>query len=192
LEFQNLNLCLDIVIAGAVTEFESARHQASKGREVETIGTMAHELRNALNRAVISYEMISKGIVGVGGSTGRVLQYSLSEMNLLIERALSEVRLRADSEVFAERFFLADVISQLVITAEVEASRKNLTLMLLFDPFTQQNKNRSGLGLGLTISRKATEKCEGTLKAFNIEGGCVFQIALPRAELAAAEKTTVV
>ena len=244
LEFHNLNRCLDIAIAGAVTEFENIRNLETKGREAESLGALAHELRNALNRATISAEMISKGIVGAGGSTSKVLRHSLGEMHVLITRALSEVRLRADSEAYDEVFHINELISQLVVTGEVEATRKGLTLTLqtladlevkadrhlllsalgnllqnavkftkapgnilitvkaegemavievkdqcggipsdkllaLFKPFVQQAKDRSGLGLGLVISRKAVEKCHGALTAHNSEDGCVFRISLP-------------
>ena len=247
LEFHHLNRCLDIAIAGAVTEFETARNLQTKGREVESLGIMAHELRNSLNRATVSSEMIAKGIVGVGGSTAKVLQYSLIEMDRIITRALSEVRLRAHTDTHEERFCINEIISQLVVTAEVEASLRGLTLTLqvdenleikadrhlllsalgnlvqnamkftkapgnititvrrdgyfallevkdqcggipaekisiMFEPFSQQGKDRSGLGLGLIISRKAVEKCHGTLVAFNSDEGCVFRISIPRVE----------
>jgi signal transduction histidine kinase len=51
----------------------------------------------------------------------------------------------------------------------------------LFHPFTQRDKNRSGLGLGLSISRRAVEANDGTLTVRNVAGtGCVFTIDLPR------------
>ena len=51
----------------------------------------------------------------------------------------------------------------------------------LFLPFSQRSEQRSGLGLGLTISRKAVEAMGGTLGVRNLPGkGCVFSIELPR------------
>ena len=51
----------------------------------------------------------------------------------------------------------------------------------LFRPFTQKNANRTGLGLGLTISRRAVALNGGTLSARDLPGkGCVFTIALPK------------
>ena len=55
----------------------------------------------------------------------------------------------------------------------------------LFRPFQQRGANRHGLGLGLSISRKAVEAMGGTLGARDLPGkGCVFYMDLPR--LAAA------
>jgi signal transduction histidine kinase len=51
----------------------------------------------------------------------------------------------------------------------------------LFRPFTQQNSNRSGLGLGLSISRRAVEASDGQLSVRNLAPkGCAFTIDLPR------------
>jgi len=51
----------------------------------------------------------------------------------------------------------------------------------MFLPFTQSGANRSGLGLGLSISRRSVEANEGTLRVRDIPtSGCVFTIDLPR------------
>jgi len=51
----------------------------------------------------------------------------------------------------------------------------------LFKPFTQKNANRTGLGLGLTISRQAVALNGGTLAVHDMPGkGCLFSIALPK------------
>jgi signal transduction histidine kinase len=246
-EFHQLNRCLDIAIAGAVTEFESLRNLENKNREVVHLGAIAHELRNALNRARISFEMLSKGMVGLGGSTSRVLERSLEEMDVLINRSLSEVRLRADTDLNEQLFSIIEVVSQLVVTAEIEAAPRKQTLTVsiepsmhvktdrhlvlaaignliqnamkftksggnisilgtatdtnvvvevqdqcggipenkigaLFKPFVQQNTDRTGLGLGLLISKQAIEKCGGTLSVKNTIDGCRFTVTLPRAE----------
>jgi signal transduction histidine kinase len=50
----------------------------------------------------------------------------------------------------------------------------------LFAPFTQRGADRSGLGLGLSISRRAIELGGGRLLARDLPGkGCVFSIVLP-------------
>lgn len=245
MEFHNLNRCLDIAIAGAVTEFESIRNTEVKNREMIHLGTITHELRNVLSRARISFQMLSKGIVGLGGSTSKVLERSLEELDLLINRSLSEIRIRANTELNEEFFTIIEVISQLVVTAEIEAALKQQTLGVqvdpnisvktdrllvsaalgniiqnalkfsknngniliigkannneeasievqdqcggispsklqnFFQPFSLQDADKTGLGLGLHISKQAIEKCGGTLSVRNISGGCVFTVTLP-------------
>ena len=51
----------------------------------------------------------------------------------------------------------------------------------MFRPFTQGSEDKSGLGLGLSISRRSIEANSGTLSVRDIPGsGCVFTIDLPR------------
>jgi signal transduction histidine kinase len=52
---------------------------------------------------------------------------------------------------------------------------------LLFAPFSQANPDKSGLGLGLAISRQSVVASNGTLTVRDVPGiGCVFTINLPR------------
>jgi signal transduction histidine kinase len=54
-------------------------------------------------------------------------------------------------------------------------------LETMFRPFTQSGANKTGLGLGLSISRRSVEANEGTLSVRDIPAsGCVFTIDLPR------------
>jgi hypothetical protein len=51
----------------------------------------------------------------------------------------------------------------------------------IFRPFQQDGADRSGVGLGLSLSRQAVESFGGTLSVRNVPGtGCVFTIALPQ------------
>jgi signal transduction histidine kinase len=55
----------------------------------------------------------------------------------------------------------------------------------LFQPFTQDSEDKSGVGLGLSISRRSVEANHGVLSVRDIAGkGCVFTIELPRHLLA--------
>ena len=55
----------------------------------------------------------------------------------------------------------------------------------LFRPFEQRSSTRTGLGLGLSISRKGVEAMGGKLGVRDLPGkGCVFSIDLPRAPAA--------
>lgn len=51
----------------------------------------------------------------------------------------------------------------------------------MFQPFTQDSADKSGLGLGLSICRRSVEANGGVLSVRNIPGaGCVFTVDLPR------------
>lgn len=57
----------------------------------------------------------------------------------------------------------------------------------LFANFGQHHKDRSGLGLGLSIARRSVEASGGTLSVRDMPGlGCVFTIDLPRRDIAKA------
>jgi len=50
----------------------------------------------------------------------------------------------------------------------------------LFKPFEQRSHNHDGLGLGLTIAKRAIELNDGTISVDNLPGeGCIFRITLP-------------
>jgi Histidine kinase-, DNA gyrase B-, and HSP90-like ATPase len=51
----------------------------------------------------------------------------------------------------------------------------------LFAPFSQRSADRSGLGLGLTISLRGARALGGDLRVRDLPGqGCVFSVELPR------------
>jgi signal transduction histidine kinase len=51
----------------------------------------------------------------------------------------------------------------------------------MFQPYVQHSSDKSGLGLGLSISRRSVEANAGTLTVRDIPGtGCVFTVDLPR------------
>ncbi len=55
----------------------------------------------------------------------------------------------------------------------------------MFLPFTQNDKDRTGLGLGLSIARHIVEANNGVLGVRDVPGtGCVFTISLPRHRVA--------
>ena len=50
----------------------------------------------------------------------------------------------------------------------------------LFEPYHQRSADKSGLGLGLTISQRSVKASGGDISVRNIPGkGCVFTISLP-------------
>lgn len=51
----------------------------------------------------------------------------------------------------------------------------------LFQPFIQKGEDKTGLGLGLTISRQAVARIGGKLDVRDLPGrGCVFSVSLPK------------
>ena len=248
-EFRTLNRCLDDAIANAVTEYGKQRDNRISAERTERLGIFAHELRNLLNTAMLSFEVLQTGSVGVGGATGAILGRSLSGLRDLVDRSLADTRLNAGMQN-RERIVVADFIEEVEVSAAMEARERGLRLTVvrvdgdvaveadrqilasavanllqnafkfsrpegqvslrssadadrvrvevedecgglppgdpraLFLPFEQRGGDRTGLGLGLAISRRGVEASGGVLKVRNIPGkGCVFTVDLPRAAL---------
>jgi len=215
-------------------------------RDDERLGFLAHEIRNLVGTASLAFEVLKTGNVGIGGSTGRVLERSLSALRDLINRTLAEARLRHDIRD-RTRFGIAEFLTELAPAAALDAAARGLSLNVetggagvsvdadratlaamvanllqnafkftrpgttvtlrasetsdrvlievedecgglpdgnandLFQPFEQRNADRTGLGLGLAISRLGAEANNGRISVRNLpDHGCIFTIDLPR------------
>ena len=245
-EFNRLNFCLDVAIADAVSEFSRGQQDTAATEEVQRLGFLAHEMRNALGNAAAAHQMIMKGMVGVGGSTSQILGDALRRMKDIIDRSLSEVRLRGEKTVELRRYRLVDILGEVESTGLLEALPKSIQLHIevtpdliievdrhlivsalsnvvqnaikfnvmngnvwirgkavsdrvlieiedqcgglpsgkieeLFRPFTQKGEDRSGLGLGLSIARRAVALNNGLISARDMPGkGCIFTVDLPK------------
>lgn len=245
-EFKILNSCLDDAVAFAVTEFGRQREQSVSDQGLEHLGTLSHELRNALNSATLAFSALQTGLIGTNGSTSTVIFRSLARMRDLLDRSFAEVRLKAGIHKRA-RVSVAALIEDVAIAAAVEASHRGLQFTVapvaedvtihadaqilvsalsnliqnsfkftrpsghvslkthataervqieiedecgglpageiehLFRMFEQRGADRTGLGLGLAISRQGVEDSDGTISVHDLPGkGCVFTVDLPR------------
>ena len=132
-DFRTLNRCLDEAIASAVTmyERESRLWSAAKaqGADNERVGFLVHEMRNLVNTAVIAFEVLKSGNVGVGGSTGAVLDRTLVGLRELIARSLDEVRLM-NAVKNRQRILVSDFMDHIGASATMEAGSRGLELIV--------------------------------------------------------------
>jgi signal transduction histidine kinase len=126
-EFRMLNLCLDDAIAEAVTEYAHQTQRALKSEQTERLGMLAHELRNVLNTAMLTFDMINSGRVAVAGSTALLHRKSLIALRDLVDRTLTEVRLDAGLKSF-EHIKIADLIEEVEIGALLQAQARGVQL----------------------------------------------------------------
>jgi signal transduction histidine kinase len=126
-EFQTLNLCLDDAIAGAVGAFADRRERAILDEGTERLGMLAHEMRNLVSAALISFANIKRGIVAPGGATSAIHERSLTRLNTLIDRSLASVRL--DTGLLSlERVAVWEIIEEVEISAAMFAHTGKLLL----------------------------------------------------------------
>jgi len=133
-DFRSLNRCLDDAIASAVTEFGREQNQSTLDGETvrgsERAGFLAHELRNVLNTAIMAFEVLKTGNVGVAGSTGTVLHRSLMGARALIGRSLAEVRLNQGVQN-REPFLVSEFIEELTPAARLEGRGRGIGLVVM-------------------------------------------------------------
>jgi signal transduction histidine kinase len=246
-EFQTLNRCLDDAIAEAVTTYERQRDRTVGGPGMAHLAFLAHEMRNLLSTSMLTFEALSRGSVGVHGSTGTLLGRSLRRMRVLIDRTLAEVRLEGGTQQ-PERVSIPELIEEIEVVATIDANDRDIRLSVdaghpdvavdadhqilasvvanlvqnafkftrahghitvrthttgdrvlidvedecgglppgkaedLFRPFEQRGADKTGLGLGLSISLKGVRANRGEIRVRNHPGkGCTFTVDLPRA-----------
>ncbi len=246
-EFHILNRCLDTAIADAVTEHARITAEARSTEELQRIGRVSHEMRNMLSTALLAFDAVKRGTVGVNGNTGAVLGRSLTGLRDLVDSAISDIRTAAshqrpelisisgflndigaaaelqaeydglhfalepiddDLAVMMDRQLLASAVTNLLSNAfkytpaggrvilRARATTELVAIEVedacggipessgdLFTPFGERRaRNRSGLGLGLSIARKAVRAQGGDITCRNQPGtGCTFVIEVPAA-----------
>jgi signal transduction histidine kinase len=126
-EFHTFNRCLDDAIAQAVTEHEHQRDRTIESIGAAHLGFLAHEMRNLLTTSMVTFDALSRGTVGVQGSTGALLGRSLRRMRVLVDRTLAEVRLGAGN-ARSERVSVAELIEEIKIIATIEANDRAIGL----------------------------------------------------------------
>jgi hypothetical protein len=92
-DFRMLNRCLDDAIAAAVTEYGRKREESNGGTATSEalLEITALNLQNSLYCATSAFDALKAGQIGVAGSTGKVLDRSLSVAQDLIGRVLAEL-----------------------------------------------------------------------------------------------------
>jgi len=246
-EFHTLNRCLDIAIAEAVTEHTRLGAQRRATENTEILGQTAHDLRDLLNTAFLSFYSLKRGAVAVNGSTAAVLERSLIGLRALVDRMLSEARLASGTQV-RERLMLSTFIDEVAASGMLHSEDRRIhfrvtpvdsglavegdaqllasaVMNLLHNGFKytaaggtvtlranavdgravievadecggiperkgepfqkfgdRRGRDRSGLGLGLSIARQAARAHGGDITVRNMPGkGCVFSMDLPLA-----------
>lgn len=131
-EFRTLNRCLDNAIADAVLEFSTQRDvlvlRQHTSEAKERVGVLVHELRNALSTATVAVSALEFGNLSVSGATGAVLKRSHATLDILISRAVEEVRQGSapEREIFSIKTFIADAES----AARLEAAAAGCVLIV--------------------------------------------------------------
>jgi signal transduction histidine kinase len=124
-DFRTLNRCLDDAIADAVTGFSKCRDARISAEGTESLAIFTHELRNLLQSATLSFEVLSTGRVGIGGASGAILERSLAGLSELVNRTLTDVRIAAAIQN-REHIAIPRFIGEVEASAALEARARNV------------------------------------------------------------------
>jgi signal transduction histidine kinase len=83
-----------------------------------------HELRNYLQTATLVVKALKSGQVGISGTTGSILDRSLSGMRAVIDRTLAEVRLDGGAAARLRPLNLATFLSEVGAAAALDAQAR--------------------------------------------------------------------
>ncbi len=243
-EYGYFNGCIDECIAGALEHYWTEAQNSSQLEAAERLGAIAHELRNTLWTARMSFVRLQEGQVGLQSRTGQVLERSLSRMQQLVSQALVAAQLEArvapehrtlsianllaqiegasiperdirvcidapsDLQVVSDESLLTSALGNLLqnalkftksggeVTLSARQRERHVCIEVrdqcgglsehvvetLFSPFSQREQRTRGVGLGLSITKKAVEAVHGTIGVRNLPGeGCAFTVCLPTA-----------
>src|SRR4029450_3478858 len=86
-------------------------------------------MRNLVNTAVVAFEVLKSGNVGVGGSTGAVLNRTLKGLRDLIAQSLEDLRLE-NAVKNRKRILVSEFIDEIGAAAALEAHARGLTLIV--------------------------------------------------------------
>ena len=124
-EFRTLNRCLDNAIADAVTSFSYQRDSLISERQTqewnERLGFLAHELRNLIQTATLTFAAIKTGSIGLTGATGALMDRTLVGLQRMVDGSISEVRMQAGMAMHTQLFSLADFIVEIKTAASLQA-----------------------------------------------------------------------
>lgn len=106
-EFHTFNRLLDNAIADAVASYGHHRDQSVADRGAadlhERLGTLADEQRTLIEKALKALAALKVGNIGLKGATGSVLEDSLMQLRVLVDRQHPELRLATGMTVAPRR-----------------------------------------------------------------------------------------
>jgi signal transduction histidine kinase len=185
-------------------------HGAITGATGSVLERSLQDLRGLLDRELAATRLTS-GLHAliVLTSVDEILEEArvAAQLDAAARRIAFSVSIEPDLSVTADRQMLSSALANLLqnafkftqpgghVTMTAHVVDKNVRIEVadgcgglapgmtdeLFKPFVQRNADRSGVGLGLSISRRAVEANGGTLSVRDRPGtGCIFTIELPR------------
>ena len=175
-EHQRLNQALDDNIAADVLAWEHMRRDQGRQRSAERLGFVAHELRNALNTASLSFQAIRSGRLSLQGASGGIVERSHHRLRQLVERLLAQVRLGSRAVIRRERVALETVVRESVSVVDGEAKETGVRIEVEVDSSSAAIADQTLLTSAFTNLLQNAVKFTAaggtvTLRGRRVEGG---------------------
>lgn len=118
--YKLLNECLDKAIAQSIHEYFALSRTTGDMEIAEWVGSLGHELRNAVATGLMAYAALRSGQVGIDSRTSRVLERSLRRAEALVAQTLAAAQLRAGVGLHESTFDLGEFMADVVASACVD------------------------------------------------------------------------
>jgi signal transduction histidine kinase len=126
-ELHTLNRCVDSATAEAVTEYARVKDEEASRQDLRYRGAIAHDLRNFVQTALLSFRVLKADKGGADGGATGVLGRSLVNIRDLADRIVSEVRLAAAARRH-DRVSLLVFVDEIAVAAHRHAQCRDIQL----------------------------------------------------------------
>jgi hypothetical protein len=116
-EWQKLNRALDLGIAAAISSYEALRRDQERRAVAAELGSIAHELRNALAAASVAFEAVRRGHVGTNSRTADIVLRNLRQSAVLAGALAVQSKAQARPELTLAPVLLRPVVEDIVASA---------------------------------------------------------------------------
>jgi len=116
-DWQKLNRALDLGIAEAISSFEALRRDEERREAAAELGSVAHELRNALAAATVAFEVVRRGRVSPSSRTGDIVARNLKQSALLASALVIQSKAQAHPDAELAAFEVRPVVEDVVASA---------------------------------------------------------------------------
>jgi signal transduction histidine kinase len=131
-DFCVFNSCLDDAMGRAVSEHARITEETRSADEVQRLGHAAHELRDHLQTAKLSFETLRRTMNIGEDVSGALLGRSLMNLSTVVDRTLADVRLAAGVER-REPLPLAAFLQEVADTGKLHGNTRGVELRLESD-----------------------------------------------------------
>jgi signal transduction histidine kinase len=129
--YKLLNECIDKALAQSITEYFMLSRASQEQGVATWIGSLGHELRNAVASALMAYAALDAGHVSIHSRTAKVLERSLHRIESLVSRTLAAMQLKSGMPLSREPVYLYTLVDDIVETVVRETE---VTLHVDVDP----------------------------------------------------------